>query len=297
MNGRRLRARAVDDSVSDSAVGRGRLLAAPQVRTKATHSPHSPKFRLAIAVLIGAAIASVAAAVVLGSNSKSKSQAAPFWSSFQPTDGGLTGAQEIADYVSPLYRASSAYQLAVVTTVNLNDPSNPLAVVIPSGSNGQLQVLSPSSTIAYNLCGINTSNCTIGVGAPSSARLLLLRREALELALYTFKYISSAQTVVAILPPGHTTSGCTGICPKPNTTTTTKPVDLALGFDRADLQPLLDRPIDETLPSPPPSVSAMPNAPDAELVSLITGHGLFSEQVEQAQDGSNLIVLNPQPPQ
>ena len=297
MNGRRFRARAVDDSVSDAPVGPARLLAAPQVRSESAHSPHSRKFRAAVMVLIAAAVASLAAAVVLSTGGKSKSTAAAFWSEFQPTDTGLTGAQEIADYVSPLYRASSAYQLAVVTTVNLNDPANPLAVVIPSGSSGGLQVLSPSSTIAYNLCGIGTKDCAIGVGTPSSNRLLLLRREALELALYTFKYIPSAQTVVAILPPGHQTQGCTGLCPQPQTTPATKPVDLALAFERRDLQPLLDRPLAETLPSPPPSVSAMANAPEAELVSLITGHGLFTEQVEQAQDGSNLIVLNPLPPQ
>jgi hypothetical protein len=41
----------------------------------------------------------------------------------------------------------------------------------------------------------------------------------------------------------------------------------------------------------------MPNAPEAELVSVITAHGLFQEHTEQAQDGSNLLVLNPLPPQ
>ncbi len=297
MNGRRLRSSRVEDRVADAPVGPARLLAAPHVRAEPTRSVHSPKFRRAIVALIVAGVTSLAAAVILSSGGTSKSSAAPFWSAFQPTDSGLAGAQEIADYVSPLYRATAAYPLAVVTTVNLNDPANPLAVVIPGGSSGQLQVLSPSSTIAYNLCGINTNNCTIGVGQASSSRLLLLRREALELALYTFKYIPSAQTVVAILPPGHTSSGCTGICPKPNTTTTTKPVVLALGFVRADLQPLLNVPLEKTLPSPPPSVAQMPAAPEAELVSLITGHGLFTEQVEQAQDGSNLIVLNPLPPQ
>ncbi len=41
----------------------------------------------------------------------------------------------------------------------------------------------------------------------------------------------------------------------------------------------------------------MANAPEAELVSVITAHGLFSERTEQAQDGSNLLVLSPQTPQ
>jgi hypothetical protein len=153
-------------------------------------------------------------------------------------------------------------------------------------------------TIAYNLCGIGGSNCQIGVGTPSVARLLLLKREALELALYTFKYISGTQNVVAILPPGYTTQSCTGLCPKPNQRSTTKPVDIALLFLHDELQPWLGQPINQTLPGPfPPSVSQMSTAPEAGLVDQITARGLFSENVEQAQDGSNLIVLNPLPPQ
>jgi hypothetical protein len=292
MNGRRLRARAVDDSVSEAPVGPARLLAAPQVRTESARSPHSPKFRLAVAVLIGAAIVSLAAAVLLSSDGKTKAAPAAFWSTFQPADAGLAGAQEIADYLAPFYRATPADQLALVKAENLDDPSNPLAIVIPS-TGGSLQVLSPTSTVAYELCGIGTSNCSIGVGTPSTDRLLLLRREALELALYTLKYIPSAQTVLAILPPGRQT--CTGICSTPNPTA--KPINLAVGFDRAALQPLLNQPIDETLPSPPPTVNQMASAPEAQLVSELTSRGLFTEQSEQAQDGTNLIVLNPTQPQ
>lgn len=295
MNAPHFPSRSVEDHVADAPVGPARLLTGPSVRTHAARSPHSPKFRRAIIVIVAAGIASLVAALLLSSGGNAKSSPAPFWSAFQPSDGGLAGAQEIADYVSPFYRASPADQLALVKAENLDDPTNPLAIVIPSGSSGQLQVLSSSSTIAYDLCGTGTNNCAIGVGQPSSNRLLLLRREALELALYTFKYISSAQTVVAILPPGHQT--CTGICPTPSGSATAKPVNLAVGFARADLQPLLNQPIEETLPSPPPTVAQMPNAPEAQLVSELTAHGLFSEQAEAAQDGTNLIVLNPEPPQ
>jgi hypothetical protein len=127
---------------------------------------------------------------------------------------------------------------------------------------------------------------------------LLLRREALELALYTFKYIDGAQTVVAILPPGRTVQGCVGICAKPQVKTTTKPLSLALAFDRAELGPWLNRPVRQTLPEDlPPTVSQMSSAPEAELVSVLTAHGLFSERVEQAQDGSSVVVLSPLPPQ
>ena len=58
--------------------------------------------------------------------------------------------------------------------------SNPLQVAIPApGSTGGLVPLSASSTILYNLCGVNSTDCAIGVGQPSSNRLLLLRRRPL----------------------------------------------------------------------------------------------------------------------
>jgi hypothetical protein len=41
----------------------------------------------------------------------------------------------------------------------------------------------------------------------------------------------------------------------------------------------------------------MGSAPEAGLVDQITARGLFSEKMVQAQDGSNLIVLDPLPPQ
>ena len=79
---------------------------------------------------------------------------------------------------------------------------------------------------------------------------------------------------------------------------TTKPVDIAVLFVRQELSPLLKQPLAQILPEQtPPSVAEMAHAPEAGLVDQLTARGLFSEQLQQAQDGSNLIVLNPLPPQ
>jgi hypothetical protein len=287
-----------EDHAFEARVATPRELAPPNSYPEA-RSHHSNKFRAAVAVLVVLGAAALAAAVGLTVSRSHRASSAGDWSQWKPQDSGLAGAQEIADFVSPYYRATPTDQLAVVTTINLNNPASPLEVVIPStsSSNG-LQALPPESTVAYNLCGVGSTDCSIGVGQPSSARLLLLRREALELALYTFRYIGGARTVVAVLPPGHTLQGCTGICPKPQTKATTKPLNLALAFDRKELQPWLSRPLRTTLPEPlPPSVSQMASAPEAELISVITAHGMFSQRVEHAQDGSTVIVLNPMPPQ
>ena len=305
-------AKATDDRFAGAALPTPIGVSAGTARHESEQErrPHSGKFLAVRVTLIGLAIAALALAGVIALSPKSHNATSVPWSTWSPPDSGLQGAQDIADYIAPYYRATPSAQLAVVTAINLNSSSNPLQVAIPattpttttqSGSNGSaisLEPLPARSTVVYNLCGTGSGNCSIGVGQPSSARLLLLRREALELALYTFKYIGGTQTVVAILPPGHTQQGCTGICPKPQATTTTKPVNLAVAFDRQELSQLLAVPLRATLPEYlPPSVAAMPSAREAELVSVITARGMFSEHVEQSQSGSQLVVLSPMSPQ
>jgi hypothetical protein len=272
------------------------------------------RFRAAIATLVGIAIGAIAVAAVVLVSGDTKTST-PKWSTWKPSDSGIAGAREIADHLAPLYRISPVNQLDVVTVVNLSNTSAAAtgATGSAAGSSNGLQVAvraNPSSsqvsllsgnTVAYNLCGIGSSNCTIGVGKPTPDRLLLLRREALELALYTFKYIDGVQNVVAILPPGHTVQGCSGICPTPHPKTSVKPVDIALLFVKAELTPWLDQPLSATFPErfPPevPELSLWKQTPEAGLVAQITERGLFSEKLVQAQDGSNLILLDPQPPQ
>jgi hypothetical protein len=264
-------------------------------RARPSRAPQLQRFRIGVGVLFVLAVAALATAAGLSTSGRQGGGGSD-WSAWSPSTGGLAGAQEIADYIAPYYRATPGQQLAVVNTVNLNDPTHPLEVVVPASGTGSLIPLPPNSTVVYNLCGEGSSDCSIGAGRPSEARLLLLRREALELALYTFKYVSGTQTVVAILPPGHTV--CTGLCPKPPQLTRPTRVQIALAFDHQELQPWLDHPLRTTLPEPlPPTVSQIENAPEAELVSIITAHGLFQEHEEQAQDGGTVLLLNPMTPQ
>ena len=300
--------RASDDAALDAP--RGAVSRSAERRIPQEEFPHANKFRAAMGLLVGLAVGALAVAAVLLIGGKKGSSSAQ-WSQWQPSDSGLTGAREIADHVAPLYRISGTNQLAVVTVVNLansaaaqaaaaggttNQTSGLQIAVQPSSSNGSLSLLS-GNTIAYNLCGLGSSDCSIGVGAPSAQRLLLLRREALELALYTFKYISGTANVVAILPPGHTTSLRCTLCAKPNQHGTVKPVHIALLFLHDELSPWLSAPLGATLPEQfPPTVSQMQNAPESSLVEQITARGMFTESIEQAQDGTNLLVLKPLPP-
>jgi hypothetical protein len=290
---------AAEDHAAEAPIKARAALATSRSAPRRETSPHAHKFRTATAALVGIAIAAVAVAIAAGTNKSATAHSAQ-WSAWSPSDGGALGAREIADHIAPLYRISSVDQLAVVTVVNLSDPNNPLKVAVRSDpSSSSVSVLS-GNTIAYNLCGIGASNCAIGVGQPSADRLLLLRREALELAMYTFTYIPGTQNVVAILPPGHTTttSTLTSRPPTANSSSTTKPLNVALLFVKPELQPFLSQPLAAILPEQfPPTVAQMRAAPEAGLVDQITARGLFSQSLVQAQDGSTLIMLDPLPPQ
>ncbi len=244
------RFRAAEEHVAEAPLRQPRRLAAAERRPAGRALAGTPsKFRAVAAGLIAIAVASIVVAISLsafgGSSAKSSGGT---WSAFSPQDSGLQGAQEIADFVSPYYRATPAYQLAVVTAMNLNDPSNPLEVVVPSSSAPAASPRSRPRARSPTTCAALAATTARSASARRRRnRLLLLRREALELALYTFKYIPGVHTVVAILPPGHTESS-SRLSAKPPTgsqvsSNNTKSVDLALAFDRKELQPWLDRPL------------------------------------------------------
>ena len=286
--------------VADPPVtGGGRELIASRDRSYSSTRHNPGRFRWAIGGLLVVAVCSLIAAVVLtgpgrkaSPTADSTSSGVTAWSSWRPAAPGLAGAQEIADYVAPYYRATAASQLAVVTVVNLNNPAAPVQVVVPTSTTGSVLPLPANGTIVYNLCGEGSSNCSIGVGKPSGSRLLLLRRESLELALYTFKYIGGTQTVVAILPPGYISS-CSAVCERTHSKPTVKPSDIAVAFDRSELGPWLAQPLRNTFPEPlPPTVSEISHVKEAELVSVLTSHGMFSESTASAQDGSTVITLS-----
>lgn len=268
-------------------------------RRERESSPHSRKFVVVTLALVAVAIAAIVGAILIlvgGGHAGPP----PQWSAWSPSQGGIAGERQIADEVAPFYRATPATQLAVVTVQNVSSTGTE-QVAVRDPNNGTLAGLTGTTAI-YNVCGLGT-NCAIAAGTPSSSRLLLLRREALELSLYTFKYIGNISNVVAILPPGHTsTSNPQKLTPNPpapgTSTTTTAPLDLAVVFQRASLKSFLGQPLRATLPEQvPPLPSQMDAAPEAELVSVVTSQALFKQQLVQAQDGTSVLVLDPLPPQ
>ncbi len=303
----------------DGALGAGaaRPISSGRRRPRARDSfPHASRFRVATGLLVGLAIGALAIAATIATGGRRHAAPQIPWSQWSPPDGGALGAREIADYIAPFYRLSPVDQLAVVTVVNLESPSalqaaaasgstapgSGLVVAVRQDPSSSTLSLLGGNTIAYELCGIGGPNCAIGTGRPSTSRLLLLRREALELALYTFRYISATDNVVAILPPGHAVSNTTARLTRtpPSTVASSPgstPIDVAVLFERRELAPLLSHPLVDTLPEQvPPTVAQMASAPEAGLVDQVTARGLFKVQQQTAPDGTRLIVLNPLPP-
>jgi hypothetical protein len=267
-------------------------------------APHADKFRLVTAALVGLAVGAlvIAAALIVAGGGQNASD---HWSSWSPQDGGRQGVAEIAAHVAPLYRLSASQQLDLVTQMDIADPSangsgggggGYTVAINQSGTGTTLSVLT-GKTVAYDLCGTGGSQCQLA-GTPSADRLLLLKREALELALYTFKYVSGTQNVIAVLPPGRAASTLSKRLPSPQTErNASRPVTIAVLFVRQELQPWLEQPLATTLNQFPPALSELTlwrQTTEAGLVDEITGHGLFAEKVEQAQDGSKLLVLTQQ---
>lgn len=291
---------ASDDHTADARLPAAATTTSSSGSRRRSGSPHSLRFLAVTAALVGIAIGAIGVAIAILVGNKSPGPAAQ-WSSWSPPDSGVAGERDIANAVAPLYRATAASQLAVVTVQNFSGNGSSAQVALRSPSDGTLSSLG-GTTAVFNLCGLGP-NCAISTGTPSANRLLLLRREALELSLYTFKYLHNVQNVISILPPGRaltvTTAKLTARPPsKAGSASKTAPLFMAVAFQRPSLQPFLDRPLHQTLPEQvPPTSTTIAGAPEAELVSVLTAQALFKQQVIQAQDGSNVLVLDPLPPQ
>ena len=125
-------------------------------------------------------------------------------------------------------------------------------------------------------CGV-AARCSIAAGKPTAARLRLLRREALELALYTFHY-TGVGSVVTFLPPKK------GERP---------PVRVPLPPDA--VRPAGDpaKPLTAILAEPtPPPAAAIPAA-EAATIDGITEPDLYRYHYTSDQQGGVLLVFDP----
>jgi hypothetical protein len=206
----------------------------------------------------------------------------PPWSSWRPAASSTAmQAKEIANHVGRAYRLPSGHRLDhVVIGPPGRAQGNLRAIGIPKvvqpKTLGDFDLFQQPSMI-YVLCG-GGRNCKIKAGKASVERGTVLRREALELALYTFEYSHPVEHVVVFFPPG------------PGQTKLTS----ALFFHRGDLAAELERPLHKTLPHAPPRLPGRIDPAEKETVDRLTDTKLYRYLgVIGAANFGDVVVLSP----
>jgi hypothetical protein len=250
-------------------------------RTHTLKGPHRTRFVL-IYGLLAAVLAAAAVGLVVYAG-KTISPPTP-WSAWKPHGGGLGAAQEIAAQVGKGYRLPNGHQLVdVIAKAPSVSPSSKLTIPISyvalnglKSTGDQIVPVSPTDSVMYSLCGLGTS-CSIATGKASVQRGTLVRREILELALYTFKYVGGINSVIAFMPP------TPGTQPK-----------YVIYLQKSDLASELKVPLTQTLAAKVPAVSSIP-ARDTATINKTTGTRIYSFSLSQSQLGDAILVLAPIP--
>jgi hypothetical protein len=254
--------------------------AKPIAVKKRRHRALRGRFLAAYLVLGVIAGAAIAGAFVLFTEAERETTGD--WAAWHPVGDEATWGRQIADHVARRYRTEDGDQIAGVVTgapeVQGPDSAVKVAAILIQAPNASstddATPLPTDGTAMYLFCGLDDS-CTV-VGESSEERHRLLRREALELALYTFKYLDS-DNVVLLLPP-----------PKVESETPN-----AVFFEREDLEEQLGRPLAETIGQP--DKATLIEVPELETVRTdrLTLPFVFDYQFAGLPNQTAALILSP----
>jgi hypothetical protein len=206
-------------------------------------------------------------------------QPPPEWSAWQP-QASSQGSRllEIADHVGNEYKLPSGDPLTAVKIGGPATGKNLKAILIPTkpkpSTLADFDRFDESKSAIYVLCGLG-KNCKIGEGQPTPARGAVVRREALELALYTMRYNKPIDNVLVFVPPG----------PAEKKFTST------LFFHRGDLSSRLSHPLRSTLPHAAPQPDTFAST-EKKTVDDLTGSVLYKYVgILTANGYGNVLVI------
>ncbi|HEX4837364.1 MAG TPA: hypothetical protein VFV03_02420 [Solirubrobacteraceae bacterium] len=278
----------------------------PALAGPRSQAPHTPRLQFLFGALGALGVAAVALAISLVL-APARAPGVP-WSSWKPS-GDVDPAAQIAAHVEPEYELSAGHRLVEVTGGPQAIGGQP--VVVALRSSGSTPEPLPENGVFYQLRGEGPSGSI--PGRPSVERGLLVRREALELALYTFRYVSGASQVIVTyppLPPGTSSSAGKGskkasetqAASGSATSTATTPTTVAgigtpgapsrvLLFRPSDVVEELSRPLDQTLSDVAPTVKTIAHASEAALLNELTGKLLYDSVLIPEQSASSVLLL------
>jgi hypothetical protein len=245
-----------------------------------TVRPHRGRFILIYGVLAAVFVFGLVGTVIWASRAISP---APAWSAWKPSGGGLGAAKQIAEHVGSTYRLQSGLQLVdviakepAVAAGTQQVPVHYLDLRRAKGAGDTYVQISSSDSLTYSMCGAGQS-CAIATGKPSVARGTLVRREILELALYTFKYVGGIHHVIAFMPPK-----------------LGSPPTVAIYLQKADLSEQLKKPLANTLSPKPPLVSTIgARTGEQRTIDTLLNPRTFNFSLAQSQQGDAILVFQP----
>jgi hypothetical protein len=282
-----------------------RSAAQPAQAPEYTPSAFRNRFGFLVGALAGVVVAALmVAAVVIWQDSGDPAEQAGLaknWSKWQPSDTSMdTGAAQIAEKVATEYKQGGK-QLVTVTANSLSDGLN---VVLQPSSGNAVPISGPA--VVYELAGLAKDGSIMG-GKPSPQRLQVLHREALELSLYTFRYLPDVEMVVVMLPPPPPDAAASA-SPTPSAGATTlgtstesnsacvdnadgtNPCKSAIFYRPGDLRQQLQMPLGFTLKAKAPSPDDHSTA-EAKGIDSLTLSNKFLWLFQQQQ--GRLVLVRP----
>jgi hypothetical protein len=208
----------------------------------------------------------------------------PAWSTWKPSAGtSQKVAAQIADHVAHRYRLSEDGQQLVavipskptVTSGTTNIAIKAVAVRKAPQSNTGIAIYGTDKAEDYTLCGLG-EHCSISSGQATQTRGRLVRREALEIALYTFKFAPSIDSIAAFMPP------------PPGQTTTS-----ILYIRKDDLKDQLRKPLSKTLPLQTPPLPTADDKVEKATIDKLTLPHMFTYELTALQTGGAALILDP----
>jgi hypothetical protein len=258
-------------------------------RPKRARRVHARKFASAYGALALIVVGAVGALVWAVALDQKEERA---WSTWQPSGDGESRLWQITDHVGAEYvdvRGRPVVQLLVsppYVTQATEQGVTRIAVdgVIVKGrasdrSDARAGVFASGRAFMYTMCSTG-ANCALTPEQNTSQTLgLMLQREILELALYTFKY-NDVDQLLLFLPPFRTLDS------------DGQPVQAKtlVYLERDDLKAALASPLDATLPGSPGQ--AIDSRDRAAVLSYIRPK-LFTFEPEQGPQGLTLLTLTP----
>ena len=250
---------------------------APGTTTKGP-SPFRSRFGFLFGVLAGLALCAAGGfALLLGAQEDDGPTLAANWSPWEPdTSRMVDGALEIAQHVGAQYRLDGGGPLVEITASALAINGEEIGVAVQQRDT-VLQKLEGEGLL-YNLLGLGNGG-TVATGKPTKKRGRLLMREALELALYSFRYLDDVTMVAVLIPPS--AAPRVGQAAEPRR---------AIFFRPGDLLPQVQVPLAETLSPKTPTARTMTKAESARVDSL-TLSNLFLTALRPLETDRDYLVL------